>query len=235
MSNKICLFILCALTWRAQGQERIDFRVEPNGGPNLLRESEKLQLRTEPTFKSETRPHQKTYGLGLGVMNAGFVAVETDGVITSYDLEHGQPMLRLSYSVLPWNGQGQFGWSAALAYGWQDEKVGGQRISLHVIPITTEMLYRGRLSSTQLVAPQLGLGVGHVASIQRGGRNLNSTESAWVGLGSLSLWWGVGEWLKPGSPTAMDVTFSWQRLVNLGEDRSDWSGNGWFVNLGTSL
>jgi hypothetical protein len=236
MVNKVCFLMIVIWSTAVAGQSnRIDFKVDTKGGPDLMREREQLQLINEPSVQRESKPRQRTYAFGLSQVSGEYVNVSTDFATMNYEMDEPIAMLRFSYLQLPWEERGQWGWQLSGAYGWRETKRGALKAMLHLIPIDLQFSYRGRLRSSQFIAPQLGIGGGNLLYFQRGGQGLNTSSSEWYGTGSVGLWFGVGEWLSPGSPTPMDLTVSYQRIFSEADAESSWRGDWWSINMGVSL
>lgn len=234
MANKVlCLALFFACVVHA-AEERFDIRLKEKGGPNVLLESTRLNISGEPTVQRQRKPSTRSYAMGWGQLNAGQVTVKTPNRTVDYDLSGDTHLLRFSYLTLPWEWAGQWGVQTSLGYGFH-EITGKTKTMLHMIPTSLEAVYRGRLSRNRVWAPQAGLGVGNVIYIQRGSPEYETSESKWMGVGSVGLWWGVGEWLTPNSPVPAELTLSYTRLVAQKTELNDWSGSMIALSLGVGL
>lgn len=234
MPNKVSSLIFAALVAGTAAHAE-DFRIEHKAGPNLVRESEELQLIKEPPVQRQRRLRERTYSLGVGRVQGEFINFETAGTSVRYDLTDAVPMIRLGYTQLPWEFEGFFGWQVSAAYGFQETKSAASRTSLHVVPITADLLYRAKLKQTQVWAPQVALGAGHILYFQRGARGLNDQGGDWIGSLSAGLWVSLSEWIGSASNSPMDITVNYSRIYNEGTSNADWSGDFLFLNLGVSI
>lgn len=234
MRNKSLVMALLLAAVAHAADDRFDIKLKEKGGPNILLESTQLQLSAEPTVQKELKPSTRSYALGWGRMQAGLVTVQTSLRSVKYDLSEDTDFLRFSYLTLPWTWAGQWGLQAALGYGFH-EITGKAKTLLHIIPTSLEAVYRGRLSRSRHWAPQLGLGVGNVIYVQRGTPELETSESKWMTLGSLGLWWGIGEWLTPRSPVPMELSLSYTRMMAEQTEMNDWNGSMLALTLGVGL
>lgn len=237
MHNKIVAAIIALFfSTAAFAQGRSDYKIERRGGPDLVRESAQLQLIKEPRVQSKEAISNRSYAVGLGQYDSHFVRVDADNnAQTTYDLSEATPMLQLSYAQLPWIFEGRFGWEVDVAYGFQDKKFAGKKTSLHMVPVSVEFIYRAIFKERQLVAPQLGAGGGLMSYYQRGGEGLNTSGSDFFGLISASVWFGLGKWLKPESMAPIDLTLTYNRVLNEPTAGADWAGQSWFLSMGVSL
>lgn len=235
MANRVSHLIFAALVAGTTAHAQ-DFKIERKSGPNLVRESEELQLIKEPPVQRQSRLRERTYSLGVGQVRGEFVNFQAAGTSVRYDLTDAVPMIRLGYTQLPWEFEGFFGWQVSAAYGFQETKsAAAARTSLHVVPLTADILYRAKLKQAQIWAPQVALGAGHILYFQRGARGLNDQGGDWIGCLSAGLWVSLSEWIGSASNSPMDITVNYSRIYNEGTSSGDWSGDSLFLNLGVSI
>ncbi len=234
MRSKVLLFALMFMCLPTLAEERFKVKVKPRGGPDVLSESRLLMLTNESGIQRPEKPSTRGYAMSYGQLNAGDLNVSTPRSTLNYDLGEGTPLLRFSYLNLPIHWHGQWGVQAAVGYGFK-EHLQLPKAVLHIVPITLEALYRGRIRGDRLWAPQFGLGAADIVFLQRGSSDVNTSESKQLLSASAGLWWGIGKWLQPNSPVPIDVTATYSRLLAVSKSSEAWSGQLIQLAIGVGL